>query len=165
MRASFWGYNGETIYPETAIPANVQKQNFSVIPRGWYVDILKKCRDCRRKFIFYAEEQRHWYEVLGFTIDADCVRCPECRKKDQTLRRRFQRFSSAIGRDDLTDDEFATLVGDTVFVWDNGLLKKRDKLKWIRNQARRRIPDHAATHEIDMLVSQCDATVGPSKRP
>lgn len=153
VRNSFWGYQGETIFPETAIPATVQKQNYSVIPRGWYVDILKKCRDCRRQFIFYAEEQRHWYEELGFTIDADCVRCPECRKKDQTLWRRFQRFSSAIGRDDLTDDEFAMLVRDAVFVWDNGLLKKRDKLNRLRNLARRRIPDHAATREIESLCA------------
>jgi hypothetical protein len=136
----------------------VHKQNFGVIPRGWYADILKKCRDCRRKFIFYAEEQRHWYEVLGFTIDADCVRCPECRRADQTLRRRFQRYSNAIARTDLTDDEFATLVGDAAFVWDNGLLKKRDKLKRIRNQARRRIPNHPATREIDLLIAQSEVT-------
>jgi len=153
VRDSFWGYRGETIYPETAIPANVQKQNFSCIPRGWYVDILKNCRDCRRQFIFYAAEQQYWYEELGFTIDADCVRCPVCRKADQTLRRRFQRYSSAIGRNDLTDEEFVTLVRDAVFVWDNGLLKKRDKLNRLRNQARRRIPDHAATREIESLCA------------
>ena len=157
VRESFWGYKCETIFPESAIPANLQRQSDATFPRGWYVDVLKKCRDCRRQFIFYAEEQRHWYETLGFTIDADCVRCPICRKADQTLRRRFQRFSNAIGRTDLTDDEFITLVRDAIFAWDNGLLKKRDKLNRIRNQARRRIPDHAATAEISRLLRHCEA--------
>jgi hypothetical protein len=153
VESSFWGYKGEVIYPETAIPANLQKQNFPTFPRRWYVDILKKCRACRRQFIFYAAEQQYWYEVLRFTIDADCVRCPACRKTDQTLRRRFQRFSNAIGRKDLTDDEFAMLIRDAVFVWDNGLMKKRDKLNRLRNLAHKRIPDHPATREIDSLCA------------
>jgi hypothetical protein len=156
LRASFWRYHDETIFPETAIPANLQKQNYLTIPCGWYVDVLKTCRDCRRKFIFYALEQQHWYEVLRFNLDADCVRCPECRKADQTLRRRFLRFSKSIQRKDLSNEELATLVADAVFLWDNGLLSKRDKLNRIRNQARRRIPDHSATRDIETLVAGLD---------
>jgi hypothetical protein len=154
VQSSFWRYSSETIFPETAIPANLHKQSYATIPCRWYVDILKKCRDCRRKYIFYAVEQQHWYEVLGFTLDSDCVRCPVCRKTDQTLRRRFQRFSNAIGRADLTDGELATLLRDAVFVWDNGLLKKRDKLNRLRNLAHRRIPNDVATREIDRLIEQ-----------
>jgi hypothetical protein len=153
---SFWRYRFETIFIETAIPANLQKQNYNMIPCGWYVDVLKTCRDCRRRFIFYAVEQQHWYEVLGFKLDADCVRCPECRKTDQTLRRRFQRFSKAVQRTDLSDDELATLVEDAIFMWDNGLLTKRDKLNRIRNRARRTIPDHPSTRQIENLTAGLD---------
>jgi hypothetical protein len=153
VRDSFLRYRLETIFPETAIPANLQKQNYSTFPCRWYVDVLKKCRDCRRHFVFYAAEQRHWYEVLGFKLDADCVRCPACRKTDQTLRTRFQRFSKAIQRTDLSDEELAILVRDAVFLWDNGLLSKRDKLNRLRNQARRRIPGHAATREIESVTA------------
>jgi hypothetical protein len=97
VRKSFWRYSSEKkIFPETAIPANTQKQNYSMFPCVWYVDVLRTCRDCGRPFIFYAVEQRRWYEVLGFKLNANCVRCPECRKTDQTLRRRFQRFSKAV---------------------------------------------------------------------
>lgn len=152
VRASFWRYHDQTIFPESAIPANIQKQSVSAVPCRWYVDVLKECRDCRRQFIFYAAEQQHWYEELRFPLDADCVRCPECRKTDQTLRRRLQRYSRAITRGNLTDDEFVILVRDTIFVWRNGLLKKRDKLNRIRNEARRRIPNHAATREIERLI-------------
>jgi len=164
VRNSFWRYSREKIFPETAIPANVQKQNYGTFPCDWYVDVLKTCRDCRRPFIFYALEQQHWYEVLGFKLDANCVRCPECRKTDQTLRRRFQRFSKAVGRADLSDDELATLAEDAVFLWDNGLLSKRDKLNRIRNQARRRIPSHPATREIEALTAQLDRRAGGKSR-
>jgi hypothetical protein len=72
---SYWGYRGsETmIYPETAVRADVSRQRFSVTPRTYDVDMLKRCRGCRRSFIFFAREQKHWYETLGFSIDADCV--------------------------------------------------------------------------------------------
>ncbi|MFN0052644.1 MAG: zinc-ribbon domain containing protein [Planctomycetales bacterium] len=156
VRESFWRYGQETIFPETAIPADLQKQTPATVPCDWYVDILKTCRGCRRQFIFYAVEQQHWYEVLRFKLDADCVKCPACRKTDQTLRRRFLRFSKAISRIDLSDGEFATLVADAIFLWENGLLSKRDKLNRIRNQARRRIPDHAATHDIENLAAGLD---------
>jgi hypothetical protein len=154
VRNSYCGYSRGTIFPETAIPADLKKQNFPTMPRCWYVDILKQCRDCGRNFIFYAVEQKHWYEVLRFNIDADCVRCSECRKTDQTLQRRFQRFSRAIGRNELSDVEFAVLIRDAIFVWRNGLMKKREKLNRIRNQAKRRLPNHPATLEINQFVEE-----------
>lgn len=160
VRKSFWRYRSEVIFPETAIPANLQKQSYATIPCGWYVDVLKNCRSCRRKFIFYAVEQRHWYEVLKFKLDADCVRCPECRKTDQTLRRRFQRFSKAVQRTDLSDSELEILVRDAVFLWDNGLLSKREKLNRIRNLSRRRIPNCQATRVIEILTAGLDSREG-----
>src|SRR5262245_48503174 len=62
---SSWRYARATIFPETAIPADLRKQTPATIPCAWYVDLLETCVDCRRPFIFYAVEQRHWYEVLG----------------------------------------------------------------------------------------------------
>src|SRR3569832_1064345 len=73
IRGSFYGYRDETIFPQSAIPADLTRQNFTTFPRGYYVDILKVCRACGRSFLFFAREQRHWYEVLRFYIDADCV--------------------------------------------------------------------------------------------
>lgn len=146
----------------TAIRADLSRQTPATVAVTHYFDLEITCRDCRRPFIFFAEEQRHWYEDLGFPVDADCVRCPLCRKTDQTLRRRFQRFSNAVARHDLTDDEFAMLVRDSIFLWCNGLLKKRDRLNRIKKQARRRIPDHRAAREIDLLVAKLTPQHGPS---
>jgi hypothetical protein len=149
-----WG--GETfrewVFPESAILADPSNQNYTVSPRMYYVDTKKTCRDCGRYFIFFADEQRHWYEDLGFFIDADCVRCPECRKADRTLRRRFERYSQSIKNDDLDDTSLATLVGDAVFLWEHAILKKEETLYRLRKLACSRIPDHQATSKIIVLI-------------
>ena len=70
LRKSSWRYNRATIFPETAIPANLRKQTHATVSCDWYVDILKTCRSCRRQYIFYALEQKHWYEELKFYVDS-----------------------------------------------------------------------------------------------
>ena len=152
IRDSYWGYPTQTVFPESAVPANIAKQNYSTFPRTYYVDILKKCRDCNRGFLFFAEEQQYWYEELGFHIDADCVRCSECRKHDQTTRQRFQRYSEYIGADDLSDDSLAILIDDAVFLWEHGMLKNQHNLGRLKNLANRRIPNHPTTEAINKLL-------------
>lgn len=152
VRASYCGYQTLAIFPETAIPADTTRQNFTVFPRRYYVDALKYCRDCDRRFIFFAEEQRYWYEELGISVDADCVRCPKCRKTHQELRRRLKRYSRHVAQDKLSDEALVFLVEDAVFLWNNGILKKQQKLRRIRNLARSRIPDHQVVQHIDALV-------------
>jgi hypothetical protein len=154
VRGSFWSYSSETIFPESAIQADTTRQNFTVFPRGYYVDMLRQCRTCRRPFIFFAREQQHWYEELGFYIDADCVHCPECRRSDQQLRRRFQRYSKSIGRKDIDDRDLATLVGDAVFLWQAGVLREEQRLRRLRNLARQRIPGSTATASIDRVIDE-----------
>jgi hypothetical protein len=153
IRASFYRYCGETIFPESAIPANIKRQNFSTFARGYYVDILKKCRTCRRPFLFFAKEQQYWHEVLGFYIDADCVDCPECRRSDQLLRRRFRRYAENIGKTDIDDDALATLVGDAAFLWQAGVLHNEHHFRRLRNLAHRRIPHSKATTEMDRVIA------------
>ncbi|PKN96854.1 MAG: hypothetical protein CVU43_18600 [Chloroflexi bacterium HGW-Chloroflexi-5] len=43
-------------------------------------------------FIFFAEEQKHWYEELGFGLDSDCVRCVNCRKRQQGIAIARERY-------------------------------------------------------------------------
>jgi hypothetical protein len=154
---SFWGYKRETIFPESAIPADVTRQSFTVLPRRFYVDVLKQCRTCKRPFIFFAREQQHWYEELGFNIDADCVLCAECRKSDQQLRRRFMRYSQVVSRTDLDDKELGTLVEDAVFLFDAGVLHDEQKLRRFRNLARRRIPGSTAAASIDRVIAALES--------
>ena len=45
-----------------------------------YWDKRRICADCGRPFLFFAEEQKYWYETLGFSIHTDCGRCVPCRR-------------------------------------------------------------------------------------
>jgi hypothetical protein len=153
VRGSYYGYRGQTIYPESAIPADFSRQNFSTFPRGHYVDILQVCRACRRPFLFFAREQQFWYEELHFYIDTDCQHCPECRREQHEFRERLRRYSERAGRASLTNEELATLVGDAVFLWRAGVLHDESRLRGLRNRARRSILIDPATTSIDRLIA------------
>ncbi|MCD6052345.1 MAG: hypothetical protein K0Q55_3763 [Verrucomicrobia bacterium] len=85
----------------TAQRADISKQNFSVCPRHWYVDATFVCRDCNGEFIFFASEQRFWYEDRHFWIDSLPTRCISCRKEQRTrlnLRKRYDALiATALG--------------------------------------------------------------------
>lgn len=153
LKRSYLQYGIERIFPESAIRADVTKQQFSFAPREYYVDILKRCRTCGRRFLFFAREQKHWYETLQFYIYADCVLCPECRHSDQVLRRRFKRYSENVNRTDLKDRQLAGLLEDAVFLFENGLLRNQQQLRRLRNLARKRIPSYQAVRAIERVIS------------
>ncbi|HAH46874.1 MAG TPA: hypothetical protein DCM07_18890 [Planctomycetaceae bacterium] len=148
VKASCIAHSNETIYPDSAIPANLDKQTPSCVQIHYYVDILKQCTKCKRKFIFFAQEQKFWYEELGFVIYAGCSSCPECRKFKQKTRHTFQRYSGLVSRNELSDESLAFLVDDVIFLWQNKILKNEHKLGRIKNIAIERIPNHEATRRL-----------------
>ena len=79
----FWIIPPESKIPNTAVPANTDRQKITSFPIPFYFDQKRTCRDCNRPFIWFAEEQKYWFEELGFNLNADCVRCVECRQKLQ----------------------------------------------------------------------------------
>ncbi|MFN9541417.1 MAG: zinc-ribbon domain containing protein, partial [Planctomycetota bacterium] len=50
---------------DSAVRADVSRQNYSVCPRYWYVDATFRCSRCSETFKFTAAEQKRWYEELG----------------------------------------------------------------------------------------------------
>lgn len=78
-----WGHR----IPRTAIVADIEKQKPCTMHVTHYFDLERQCCDCNRQFIFFAEEQKFWYEDLGFYQSADAVRCPDCRRKQHGLER------------------------------------------------------------------------------
>lgn len=90
-----WRYASLKYLAETAIPANISRQNCAIYPRKLYIDLVIQCEVCRRQFIFFAKEQRYWYEELGFWVDAHCTRCFECRQQQQQIKHwqcQYQRY-------------------------------------------------------------------------
>ena len=80
-------WHTENPVPSTAVLADSQrlKPRSCFSQPGAYFDDRRTCEQCGRKFLFFAEEQKHWYETLGFPIDTRCKRCPPCRKAHRTL--------------------------------------------------------------------------------
>lgn len=104
-----WHSPEQVRIPHTAIAADLSRQTPATVPVTHYFDVKRQCRDCGRPFIFFAEEQKHWYEELGFVLDADCVRCVECRQAQRGLDRQRQRYEELFhvpGRTVLEDLEF-----------------------------------------------------------
>lgn len=87
-----WHSPKECRIPNTAIPADLTRQTPATVPVTHYFDVKRECHDCGKPFIFFAEEQKHWYEELGFGLDSDCVRCVPCRKPQQGIARTRERY-------------------------------------------------------------------------
>lgn len=152
IRRSYWRYARAHIFPQTALPADVKAQRYALFPRPYYVDMLKTCVECSRAFIFYAREQRYWYETLGFYIDVDCVRCVECRRKQHAVKRHLERYAELNARESLSRKEMMDLVDECIFLFQQGKLKKLSHLGGIKNSALQRIPDYAGTRTLQLLL-------------
>ena len=152
-----WSYKSETIFPESVLIADTSKQNFNVFPRECYVDMLRTCRNCQRPFIFFAAEQKHWFEVLRFYVDADCVHCPECRVHRIFAKRAFQRYSTLIQLAQPTQDELKQLVDASASLFVQGTLKSSDHLRRLKNTALRLIPDYPGTLALTEALRNNDA--------
>jgi hypothetical protein len=95
--------------------ADVARQAPATIHVTHYFDAKRVCRKCRRPFLFFAEEQKYWYEDLEFPLEADCLDCPPCRKDEQRLRVIRQKYDALLA-------ETARAEADTLELVECGLL-------------------------------------------
>lgn len=123
-----WSFDKDCVFPETAIPANAAKQNYSIFPRKFYVDIERCCTHCGRWFIFYAVEQKFWFEELGFYVDADCTKCIDCRKNDQNLKLLQKRYQVLNVKSDRTTKETSELKKIALELFQLGYIKDKAKV-------------------------------------
>jgi hypothetical protein len=84
------------VYPLTAVRADFRKQNYSVLPRKWYVDATFRCGRCGEEFLFSAREQQFWYEDCQFYIDSVPRECPACRQALRDLKALKQEYDREI---------------------------------------------------------------------
>ncbi|MBA3329443.1 MAG: zinc-ribbon domain containing protein [Actinobacteria bacterium] len=72
--------------PPEAVPGDIEKQEFCSWchpPHYYYVDEPKWCVECRKRFVFSAEEQKFWFEELKFNFHSIAIRCQECRRSQR----------------------------------------------------------------------------------
>lgn len=96
--------------PNTAIPADTQRQLPATIPVTHYFDAKRVCRNCGTYFIFFAEEQKYWYEELKFPLEANMVDCIDCRKQEQRLQQARSSYEALLSKEHRSEAEIAQLV-------------------------------------------------------
>ena len=82
-----WRYTSAlTIDESRFVEADPAKQNYTVVPESCYFAMQMECELCKTAFWFSENEQKYWYEELGFWIDSVPKACPNCRKSLRTSR-------------------------------------------------------------------------------
>lgn len=96
--------------PNTAVVADVAHQGTPTLHVTHYFDAKRVCRKCGHPFLFFAEEQKYWYEDLKFPLEADCLDCVPCRKDEQRVRVIRQKYDALLGEKARTDADTLELV-------------------------------------------------------
>ncbi len=128
IERAFWLYGSVKYFENTVIPADISKQNYAVFPRKLYVDIEELCIRCGRPFLFFALEQRHWFETLGFWIDAHCTRCADCRRSDNDIKKMQRTYSSLVQKAERTAAETKELKQYALELYMRGYIKDKGKI-------------------------------------
>jgi hypothetical protein len=87
--------------------------------------------------LFFAAEQKYWYEELGFGLNADCVRCVACRKREQGLGKARQRYEELFHREARTEAESVEMAECCVTLIEASLFGKRqtERVRALLNHA------------------------------
>ena len=111
--------------PNTAIAADLSKQAPATVPVTHYFDAKRRCADCSRPFIFFAEEQKYWYEELGFPLESDCVRCIFCRRKQQGVELSRQRYEELFHAQERSSEQNLEMAECSLSLVEAGVFGKR----------------------------------------
>jgi hypothetical protein len=132
-----WHSLGEARIANTAIAADTSRQNQPTIAVTHYFDSRRVCIDCRQSFLFFAAEQKYWYEVLGFPLEANCIRCAPCRKEQRALQARRQRYEVLFALEARTPDQDIELVESALALVGAGVFGTRllERLRSILKKA------------------------------
>jgi hypothetical protein len=151
-----------SLIPGTAIVADPSRQRGSCMLNTHYYDIQRKCRDCGRLFIFFAEEQRYWYEELQFPVDADCVRCHPCRQRHQALNATRRSYETLLHVESPGVEELLELTLARLDLVEAGLFHPR-QLERVRAFLRQH-PDHERSPAIRARLEAVSRTTkaGPN---
>lgn len=86
------GGGREVVHPDdrATLPADAlaadsarHRTTSALVSRPVYTPTRDRCRVCHQPFVFTADEQRHWYEVLQIPLERVRVRCRPCRAAER----------------------------------------------------------------------------------
>jgi len=164
IRRGHWRLSCDRIFPETVLAADPENQNYALYPRKYYVDVERICRTCDRPFLFFAREQRYWFETLRFFVDADCVFCPQCRRESRVVQRRLRRYSDLYANPAPSRKELMFMVDDAIFLVEHGVLKNLSNVEAMKNRAAKVIPEYPGLELLSSVLqtarSKSEAALG-----
>jgi hypothetical protein len=119
----------------TAILADLTRQTPATVSVTHYFDLERRCRDCDRPFLFFAQEQKHWYEELGFGLASDCVRCVECRKQQQGLAHQREIYERLFHITDKTVEQSLQMADACLSLIESGIFtaKQTERVRMLLN--------------------------------
>jgi hypothetical protein len=105
-------YGALAVHHETAARASVEKQNYSVCPRHWYMDADFKCERCGKEFTWTAKEQKVWFEDYFFWVDSRPRHCKECSGAIRRLLDKQKEYDATVAaaRDHGTPDQKSRII-------------------------------------------------------
>jgi hypothetical protein len=62
----------------TAVRAETTAQDYTGVPRHWYIDATLQCTACGSEFVWPAEQQRVWFETYRLDVLSQVTRCRDC---------------------------------------------------------------------------------------
>lgn len=89
----------------TAVAADMSKQSKRSYSVKYYMDEIHQCVDCRRQFIFFAREQKYWFEELQMPIEVIGRRCFECRNTARKPKAEMKQYAVLKHLNDPTLEE------------------------------------------------------------
>ncbi len=93
----YFFYGAVHVEYRTAKRAVIEKQDFSMVPRFWYIDADFRCDACRKEFTWSADEQKAWFERYGYYVDAQPRHCKKCRAEHRVLTRLRKEYDALVG--------------------------------------------------------------------
>jgi len=157
-----WRTNDAARVPNTAVPANWNEQRATYSHISFYFDERRVCRDCDRPFLFFAAEQKHWYEVLKFPLDANCVRCPECRREIQQLRVCRERYEELVKAPNRSLEEQVDLIDCLLTLIDAELFSRKQlpHVRQLLNQLSDRDEAQSRVRKFRKMLSILEERLG-----
>jgi hypothetical protein len=161
-----WSVGYDTRFVQTVLRADIAKQNYCLYPRKYYVDVQRQCRTCQRPFIFFAEEQRYWFETLRFHVDAQRMHCTDCsnaRRPGREAQRRVRQFNGLAAKAAHTPSDFEELVDAALYLLESGTLRNLNTLGALKNKALKVIPGYQGTLDLAGALARAAAQQVQSK--
>lgn len=151
---------GDGIIPNTAIEANPDRQVSATVAVTHYYDLEQQCRDCKKKYIFFAIEQQHWYEELQFGLEAGCVRCVPCRKKQRGLAGRRQQYEELFHVSKRTAEQTVTMADCCLDLIENQVftIKQAERVRTLLNSV-------AGNESVEEIVTELRCRLSRQENP